>query len=192
MQNTSGNLPRPVNEPILSYGPGNKERELLKAEIKRQESEQIEIPVIIGGKEVHTGKTGKCIEPHEHGKVLATYHKASEKEVADAIEASQKAKADWEKLDSQMRASIFVKAAELLRTKYRYILNAVAIPKATLVRKTPHQRKLPTLKVRTYAAARAGILPLGTPTCSLALSRSNAPRLAHAALFGTRSGLQIM
>ena len=127
MQNTAGNLPKPVNEPILGYAPRAKERELLKAEIKKQESEQIEIPLIIGGKEVRTGNTGKCIQPHERGKVLATYHKAGAKEVADAIEASQKAKADWEKLDCQMRASIFVKAAELLRTKYRYVLNAATM-----------------------------------------------------------------
>ncbi len=124
MQNTVGNLAKPVNEPILGYGPGTSERALLAEEIARLEDSQLEIPLIIGGRQVRTGDMGECIQPHAHGKVLATYHKAGAKEVQAAIAASQKAKADWEALPYQMRASIFVKAADLLATKYRYTLNA--------------------------------------------------------------------
>ncbi|MCK5001327.1 MAG: L-glutamate gamma-semialdehyde dehydrogenase [Anaerohalosphaera sp.] len=127
MQNTVSNLPKPINEPIFSYAPGTPERELLKKELDRMGSEQIEIPLIIGGKEVRTGNTGTCVEPHNHKHVLATYHKAGEKEVKMAIEASQAAKAEWENLPYQQRACIFVKAAELLATKYRYIINAATM-----------------------------------------------------------------
>ena len=127
MQNTVSNIPKPINEPVYSYAPGTEPRERLLAELKRLESQQIEIPLIIGGKEVKTGNLGKCIQPHDHNKVLATWHKAGEKEVNMAIEASQAAKADWEALPYQQRAMIFLKAAELLATKYRYTVNAATM-----------------------------------------------------------------
>ena len=127
MQNTVSNLPKPVNEPIFSYAPGTTKRDLLKKEIKKLQSQQIEIPLIIGGKEVKTGNTATCIQPHAHKKILATYHKAGAQEVQMAIKAAQDAKQQWEKLSLPMRASIFVKAAELLSTKYRYILNAATM-----------------------------------------------------------------
>ena len=127
MQNTAGNLAKPVNEPIFAYGPGSSERVLLAEEMARLEDSQIEIPLIIGGREVRTGDTGQCIQPHAHGKVLATYHKAGPKEVQAAISAAKDAKGQWEALPCQMRASIFVKAAELLATKYRYTVNAATM-----------------------------------------------------------------
>ncbi len=127
MQNTAGNLAKPVNEPIFAYGPGSSERVLLAEEITRLEDSQLEIPLIIGGREVRTGDTGQCIQPHAHGKVLATYHKAGAKEVQAAIAAAKDAKGQWEALPCQMRASIFVKAAELLATKYRYTVNAATM-----------------------------------------------------------------
>ena len=127
MQNTASNFPKPVNEPIFGYGPGTSERVLLAEEITRLEDSQIEIPLIIGGRQVCTGDMGQCIQPHARGKVLATYHKAGEKEVQAAIAAAKDAKADWEALPYQMRASIFVKAAELLATKYRYTINAATM-----------------------------------------------------------------
>lgn len=127
MQNTASNLPMPVNEPIFSYAPGTSERVLLAEEITRLEDSQIEIPLIIGGRQVRTGNTGQCIQPHAHGKVLATYHKAGAKEVQAAIAAARDAKGQWEALPYQMRASIFVKAAELLVTKYRYTVNAATM-----------------------------------------------------------------
>lgn len=127
MQNTAGNLAKPVNEPIFAYRPGSSERVLLAEEITRLEDSQIEIPLIIGGSQVRTGDTGQCIQPHAHGKVLATYHKAGPKEVQAAIAAAKDAKGQWEALPYQMRASIFVKAAELLATKYRYTVNAATM-----------------------------------------------------------------
>jgi len=127
MQNTVSNLPKPINEPIFNYAPGSKERQLLQDEVKRLESRQIEIPIIIGGKEIKTGNMGECVQPHDHKKVLATYHKAGDKEVKLAIEASQAAKAEWENLPYLQRACIFTKAAELLSTKYRYTLNAATM-----------------------------------------------------------------
>jgi len=117
----------PPNEPIYSYAPDTPERELLNKEIQRLGSQQVEIPLIIGGKEIKTGNTGTCVQPHDHQKVLGTYHKAGEKEVNMAIEASQAAKKDWENLPYQQRASIFMKAAELLATKYRYTVNAATM-----------------------------------------------------------------
>ncbi len=139
MNNTISNIPKPVNEPVYSYAPGNKERDLLKQAIAQLESQQIEIPLIIGGKEIRTGNTGKCIQPHNHSNVLATYHKAGPKEVQLAIEASQKAKHDWETLPYLQRASVFLKAADLLSGKYRYILNAATMLNQS---KNPYQAEI--------------------------------------------------
>ena len=139
MNNTVGNIPKPINEPIFSYAPGTEPREKLQAELKRLESMEIEIPLIIGGKEIKTGKFGTCIQPHAHGKVLARWHKAGVKEVEMAIEASQAAKKDWEALPWQQRAMIFMKAAELLATKYRYTVNAATMLNQS---KTPFQAEI--------------------------------------------------
>lgn len=127
MENTVSNFPKPVNEPVYSYAPGMEPRKSLQAEIKRLESQTMEIPLLIGGREIKTGDLGTCVQPHRHGSVLATYHKAGTKEVQLAIEASQQAKKDWEALPYQQRGSIFLKAAELLATKYRYTVNAAAM-----------------------------------------------------------------
>ncbi|MCI0498979.1 MAG: L-glutamate gamma-semialdehyde dehydrogenase [Planctomycetales bacterium] len=127
MQNTVSNIGKPLNEAVYSYAPQTRERTLLKKELKRLESQPFEIPLIIGGKEIKTGHLGKCIQPHNHQKTLATYHLAGKKEVQMAIDASQKAKGDWQALPASQRASIFLKAADLLATKYRYTLNAATM-----------------------------------------------------------------
>jgi len=127
MQNAVSNIPMPVNEPVYSYAPGSSERALLEQELEAVGADVVEIPVVIGGRRVSTGKTGTCVEPHNHGHVLATYHKSGRAEVELAIRASQDAKSGWEALPATARASIFLKAAELLRTKYRYRLNAVTM-----------------------------------------------------------------
>jgi 1-pyrroline-5-carboxylate dehydrogenase len=85
--NAQFNLPLPPNEPLKSYAPGSPERISLKAKLKELRSQQIEIPLIIGGKEVRTGKKGKCILPHAHKTVIGEYHQAGEKEVKMAIDA---------------------------------------------------------------------------------------------------------
>jgi 1-pyrroline-5-carboxylate dehydrogenase len=127
MNNAFFKVKTPVNEPILSYAPGTPEREALKKELARLKKEQIEIPLIIGGKEIKTGKLGKCIMPHNHQHVLATYHQATPKEVEMAIEAALKAKKEWENLSWEQRASIFLKAAELLAGPYRFLINAATM-----------------------------------------------------------------
>ena len=120
-------VPAPKNEPLNTYAPGTKERELLLQELAQLGSDCFEIPSIIKGKEVFTGNTTNCIEPHNHQHVLAKYHKAGEKEIQQAIEASVKASRDWEQMPFYHRSAIFLKAAELLSTKYRYLLNAATM-----------------------------------------------------------------
>lgn len=127
MSNAIFSLPASHNEAILQYAPGSKERAMLKAELERQFNLQLDIPLIIGGKEVRTGKVQKAVCPHDHQHVLATYHEAGEAEVRLAIEAALAAKKDWEATPWQDRAAIFHKMASLISGKYRYILNAATM-----------------------------------------------------------------
>ncbi len=112
------------NEPILDYAKGSKERKDLVKELDRQSNMQVEIPIIIGGKEIRTGNTANVVMPHNHSHVLATYHIAGPKEIQMAIDAAMDAKKAWANMPWEDRASIFLKAAELLSTKYRQLLNA--------------------------------------------------------------------
>lgn len=95
MNNAIFDFAEPVNEPILDYLPGSRERECLEKELSDQGSRVVEIPLIIGGKEIKTGKTGKIVNPADHNQVLATYHMATEKEVRMAIDAALEAKENW-------------------------------------------------------------------------------------------------
>ncbi len=127
MNNAIFNFKEPTNEPIFSYLPGSKERKLLMDELERQSNQQIEIPLIIGGKEVRTGIMGKVVMPHNHQHVLATYHMATEKEAQMAVAAALCAKESWMTLAWEERASIMLKAAQLISVKYRYLLNAATM-----------------------------------------------------------------
>jgi len=127
MNNAIYNFREPKNEPVLTYGPGSSERELLSIELERQYGNVIDIPLIIGGKEIRTGKTGKVVMPSEHSHVLATYHMAGEKEVELAINAALDAKCEWMTLAWMERAAIMIKAAELISKKYRFLLNAATM-----------------------------------------------------------------
>ena len=127
MRNTIARIPLPANEPVYSYAPGTEERALLKEAIKEVKSKQIEIPLIIGGEEIKTGNTVEIVEPHDTKSVLGVYHKAGEKEIKMAIEASMEAAKKWREYDWVDRAAIFLKAAELLSKKYRYMINAVTM-----------------------------------------------------------------
>jgi 1-pyrroline-5-carboxylate dehydrogenase len=127
MNNAIYNFPAPDNEPILSYLKGSPERIALEAELKRQSETVVEIPLIIGGKEVYTGNTGKVVMPHNHSHTLAIYHKAGEKEVRMAIDAAMEAHIIWNDLNWTVRASIMLKVAELLATKYRAVINAATM-----------------------------------------------------------------
>lgn len=124
MANAKFNLNLPANETIKSYRPGTAERRLIKAKLSELRNQQREIPLIIGGKEIKTGNTGKCILPHDHGTVIGIYHKAGKKEIQMAIEASRKASREWTTMEWHERASIFLKAAELLSSSWRPLLNA--------------------------------------------------------------------
>jgi 1-pyrroline-5-carboxylate dehydrogenase len=127
MNNTVFHLEVPHNEPLEQYAPGSPARARIKAELARQAGTEIEIPLIIGGKEIRTGKTGKVAMPCDHRHVLATYHKATEKEVALAIRAALDAKKQWEGLSWVERASITLKAADLLSRKHRDLVNAATM-----------------------------------------------------------------
>lgn len=124
MNNSIYNFPLPENETIREYLKGSTDREKLDAELKRQSETIVEIPLIIGGKEIFTGNTGKVVMPHDKNKTLAIYHKAGEKEVKMAIEAAKSAHKVWSDLNWTIRASIMLKVAELITTKYRAVINA--------------------------------------------------------------------
>ena len=121
------NIPKPMNEPIRNYESGSSEKASLKEKLAELSQKEIEIPLIIGGKEVRTGDTANCIMPHNHGHVLATFHQAGEKEVLEAIESAQAAWKQWSVTPLQERAAIFLKMAELLTGPYRDIINAATM-----------------------------------------------------------------
>jgi len=127
LNNTVFQFDIPQNEPLLTYALGTQERILLKQELERQSSLQIEIPLLINGKEVRTGNIGKVVMPCDHRYVLATYHKAGEAEVQLAIKSALEAKQLWQTMSWVERASITLKAAHLLSTKYRWLLNAATM-----------------------------------------------------------------
>jgi len=121
------NVPTPVNEPILGYAPGSKERELLKAALEEARSTKGDIPMYIGGKPVHTDKKGKVTPPHDHQHVLAQYSIGDKTHVQQAIDAALAAKPKWENLAWEQRAAIFLKMADLISGPYRYKLNAATM-----------------------------------------------------------------
>jgi 1-pyrroline-5-carboxylate dehydrogenase len=127
MANAFFKVPEPQNEPILTYAPGSKERAELKAELKNLKSQQIEVPIIIGGKEIRTGNLGEMRIPHDHGHVLGTFHKAGKEEVQMAIDAALEARKIWAETPWEQRVSIFLKAAELLSGPWRARLNAATM-----------------------------------------------------------------
>jgi 1-pyrroline-5-carboxylate dehydrogenase len=127
MLNGTAKSPTPINEPVLSYRPNSPETKTLKDQLKAFASTTMDIPVIINGREVRTGNTGSCIVPHDHRHKLASYHNAGAEEVNAAIEGALKAHQDWSRWPATSRMAIFLKAAELLATKYRPILNAATM-----------------------------------------------------------------
>jgi 1-pyrroline-5-carboxylate dehydrogenase len=139
MSNAHFAVPAPHNEPVFPYAPGDKARAELESQLKSFRAQTIDIPLVIGGKEIRTGNTVKAIEPHAHGRTLATVHQAGEKEIAMATEAALKAKKEWENTAWQDRAAIFLKAADLLAGKYRPIMNASTMLNQS---KTAHQAEI--------------------------------------------------
>ncbi|MCL2234726.1 MAG: L-glutamate gamma-semialdehyde dehydrogenase [Firmicutes bacterium] len=132
-------IPTPINEPVLNYSPNSLEKIALKAELERQSKVVVEIPLIIGGEEIVTRKKGKVTMPHNHKHVLANFSFAEEPELKKAVESAKQAKEDWSHMSFEHRAAIFLKAAELISTKYRALINA-----ATMLgqNKTVHQAEI--------------------------------------------------
>jgi len=127
MSNGIFTVPTPANEPVLGYAPNSAERKTLKAELERQTKAFVEIPIIIGGKDITTSKKMKIVMPHRHSHTLAECSYAGEKELTLAVKTALEAKKTWSAMPFAHRASIFLKAAELLSTKYRAVLNAATM-----------------------------------------------------------------
>lgn len=127
MSNGIFNVPVAANEPIYDYAPGTPEREALLASYKAQFNAQVDVPMYIGGEEVRTGNTGNLTPPHDHQHVIGTFHKGDASHVKAAIEAALAAKDRWSNMPWEHRASIFLKAAELISGKYRYKINAATM-----------------------------------------------------------------
>lgn len=124
MNNALFHFQKPVNEQVKSYAPGSEEKAELKKALHKLATEKWDIPLIIGGKEVRTGNTGEVVMPHDYRHVLATYHKAGEKEIQMAVDAAMEAHRQWSEMPWVERASILQRVAELISTKYRYLVNA--------------------------------------------------------------------
>ncbi len=117
-------IKEPINEPILSYLPASAERVELEEKLKEMRSQTIEIPLIINGQEVRKGTKKNIICPHDHKNILGSYYEAGEHEIALSLQAVRESKATWQALSFEQRSSIFLKAAELISTKYRSTINA--------------------------------------------------------------------
>ena len=132
-------IPTPFNEPVLAYAPGSPERAHLKETLQRMAGERREIPLFIGGKEMRTGRTLEVRMPHRHRHVLALAQEADGAHVEQAIAAAQAARAHWARTPFHQRAAVFLKAAELLATKYRAPINAATMLGQS---KTAHQAEI--------------------------------------------------
>jgi 1-pyrroline-5-carboxylate dehydrogenase len=123
----SVNIPTLRNEPFLAYAPGSPERAAIKAALKKMSGEVADIPLIIGGKEIRTGKTIPVVSPHDHKHVLAHVHQADPKTIGLAIQASERAYREWSQWTFQDRAAVFLRAADLLAGPWRQVLNAATM-----------------------------------------------------------------
>ncbi|MCL1997624.1 MAG: L-glutamate gamma-semialdehyde dehydrogenase [Turicibacter sp.] len=120
-------VPTPINEPILSYAKGTTEREGILKELERQAGVVEKIPSIIGGKEIHTEQKDFCRIPHNHSHILAEFSTVGAEELKLAIESAEKAKHNWEKMPFEHRASIFLKAADMVAGPFRHRINAATM-----------------------------------------------------------------
>jgi 1-pyrroline-5-carboxylate dehydrogenase len=131
--------PAPRNEPVKDYAPGSPERAELQQRLRELERERIEIPLVIGGKDVTTKETFEAVEPHRKDHVLAGVHSGGPAEVEQAITAAREARHDWARLPWEERAAVFLRAAELLAGPWRATLNAATMLGQS---KTAHQAEI--------------------------------------------------
>ena len=132
-------VPKPVNEPVRNYAPGSKEREQVLNAYKELWSSHVEVPLYIGNEEIKTGDTKKMSAPHNHKHIVGEYHQATKQHIENAITEALNARKKWAEMPWEHRASIFLKAAELLAGPYRAKINA-----ATMIAqsKTIHQAEI--------------------------------------------------
>jgi 1-pyrroline-5-carboxylate dehydrogenase len=121
------NIPRPINEPILGYAPGSAERAALKARLQTMAEETIDIPAVVGGKQIRSGKLLDVVSPHDHRRVLARSHQADSATINAAIQAGKEAWRDWSQMRFEDRAAVFLKAADLLAGPWRATVNAATM-----------------------------------------------------------------
>ena len=132
-------VPQPANEPCLQYTPGSPERAALSGKLQDMLGQQVEVPMIIDGKEQRSGNLADIRCPHDHQHLLGRYHQADADYTKKAIDAAERAKKDWSRMPWDSRAIILLKAADLLAGKYRQILNAATMLNMS---KTPHQAEI--------------------------------------------------
>jgi 1-pyrroline-5-carboxylate dehydrogenase len=120
-------IPPPLNEPVRAYAPGSPEKRDLKARLQSMAGERLDVPLIIGGREIRTGDTATAVMPHDHGHVLATWHKAGAAEIQQAVAAAAEARREWASWSWEDRAAVLLKAAELLAGPWRSTLNAATM-----------------------------------------------------------------
>jgi 1-pyrroline-5-carboxylate dehydrogenase len=126
MSGTS-NIPSPRNEPVLNYGPGSPERAALKSALTAVAARQADIPAVVGGREIRSGASQDVVSPHCHGRVLARAHQADRVTIDAAVKAAVEAQRDWGHWRFEDRAAVFLRAAELLATTHRQLLNAATM-----------------------------------------------------------------
>ncbi len=120
-------LPPPINEPVRNYAPGSPERAELQSRLRAMEGEKPDIPVVVGGKEIRTGKTSNAVSPHKHRHLTATYHHATPDDVKAAIASGREAWKEWSEWSWEERSAVFLKAADLLASTHRATINAATM-----------------------------------------------------------------
>jgi 1-pyrroline-5-carboxylate dehydrogenase len=139
MSNGFFKVPVPRNETVFSYAPGTKERTLLKEAIKEARGHELDIPMYIGAEEVRSGNKKRLAPPHDHKHTLGYFHQGDKSHITQAIDAAMAAKELWGNLSWENRASIFLKAADLLAGPYRYKINAATMLGQS---KSPYQAEI--------------------------------------------------
>ncbi len=137
--NAHYHVPVPLNEPVKPHAPGSPERSALKARLQEMRRQCVEIPLIIGGREIRTGRLGDIVAPHDHQTVLARYHKAGPEEIRMAVDAARQAWTKWSQTQWEDRVAIFLQAAELITKHRRDLVNAATMLGQS---KTVHQAEI--------------------------------------------------